>query len=47
MTDKQLYALCGTISMVGSFIANSHILGLMAVVWFVWARLEKEDPRLK
>jgi len=47
MTDKQLYTLCGTISLVGSFIANSPILGFMALVWFVSAGLEKESPRLK
>ena len=40
MTDKQLYTLCGTISLAGSFIANSHFLGFMSFVWFVSAVAE-------
>jgi hypothetical protein len=44
MTDKQLYTLCGTISLAGSFIANSPLLGIMAVIWFVSAVAEKRGP---
>jgi uncharacterized membrane protein len=44
MTDKQLYTLCGTICLVGTLIANSQFLGIMALFWFVSALAEMRNP---
>lgn len=40
MTNKQLYTLCGVITLSAGAIANSLVLVISAFFWFVGAILE-------
>jgi hypothetical protein len=42
MTNKQLYTLCGAITLSAGAITNSPVLVISAFFWFICSILEKK-----
>ena len=42
MTDSQLYLLCGVVCFCGAEVANSTILSLFAIFWYVSSIISKD-----
>jgi len=42
MTNKQLYTLCGVITLSAGAIVNSPFLTIFAFFWFICSILEKK-----
>ena len=42
MTDKQLYTLCGAITLSAAIIANSPVLAVSAFFWFIFSIREEK-----
>ncbi len=43
VTNKQLYILCGVITVSTAYITNSTFLGVFALLWFVSSIVSKND----
>jgi len=42
MTDSQLYLLCGVVCFCGAVAANSGVLSLFALFWYISAIISKD-----
>lgn len=42
MTNKQLYSLNGVITLSAAYIANSVLLSVLAIIWFVSSVVAKD-----
>jgi hypothetical protein len=42
VTNKQLYTLCGVITLSAAYITNSTFLGVFAFLWFVSSIVAKD-----
>jgi hypothetical protein len=43
VTNKQLYTLCGVITLSAAYITNSTFLSVFAFLWFVSSLVSKND----